>query len=85
MDQAVYPLQDAVVDFRREPAQHPIPMTIYCIGRLFDGFQAAVGCPKVPFLEKGLGGVGRLLVQFLEIESDVVGADSGSNLPPILE
>jgi len=72
LDQAVYALQDAVVDFGREPAQHPIPM-LYCIGRLFDGFQAAVGCPKVPFFEKGLGGVGRLLVQFLEIESDMVG------------
>ena len=48
-------------------------MALYCISRLFDGLQAAVGCPEVPFLQKGLRRVGRLLVQFLEIESNMVG------------
>ena len=48
-------------------------MAFYCISRLFDGLQAAVGCPEVPFLQKSLGGLSRLLVQFLEVESDMVG------------
>jgi len=73
LDQAVDAFQDAVVDFGCEPAQNPIPMAFYCISRFFGGLYAAVRCPEVPFLHKGLGGLHGLLVQFLEIESDMIG------------
>ena len=74
LDQTVDAFQDAVVDFGREPAQDPIPMSLYGISRFFDGLQPAVGCPEIPLFQKGFRRGGRLLVELLEIEPDMVGA-----------
>ena len=57
-----------------EPAQYSIPVALYCVSRLFDGLQAAMSRPEIQLLKKGFSSRNRLLVQLLEIESNLVGS-----------
>ena len=72
MNQAVYPLQNPIVDSGGKPAQNAVPVVLDRVSRFLHWLQAAVSCPEIPLLQKGLCGLGGLLIEFLKIEFDVI-------------
>ena len=76
LDHAVDSLQDAVVDMGLEPIQDPVPVTFDGVGSFFDGFNSAMGRPVIPFFQIWFCQLWRLIPEILEIQSNLVCADS---------
>lgn len=73
LNEAVDAFEDAVIDPGSEPAKDSVLMGPDGLGHVDDGLDAAVCGPEIPSFEVEFGLVGRLGIEILEDQADLVG------------